>query len=178
MSVGLLCFSLTQSFWRYFHSNNSKKIYIFMPIFGPPAWASTSRRSSRLNSPDPSSSSSRNLGAQLGHSETRLSTLRHCFDIFSLSALFITFVYFCEVLPSSAELPVTEPFSLRQFKAQEGVEKSRIARAVWTAKLGLICQAGRKLVAKDMDEFVFHGQNSPQVSSSKQSMRHSGCSAN
>ena len=109
-----------------------------MPIFGPPAWASTSRRSSRLNSPDPSSSSSRNLGAQLGHSETRLSTLRHCFDIFSLSALFITFVYFCEVLPSSAELPVTEPFSLRQFKAQEGVEKSRIARAVWTAKLGLI----------------------------------------
>ena len=103
-----------------------------MKMFGPPVWASTSQRSSRLSSPDPSSSSSRNLGAQLGHREH---VFRHL-DIVStsLSDTFFTFHHW------AALYPLPSPFlsvSSKPRRASKRGKTSRIARAVWTAKFGL-----------------------------------------
>ena len=148
-----------------------------MKMFGPPAWASTSQRSSRLSSPDPSSSSSRNLGAQLGHREH---IFRHL-DIVStsLSDTFFTFHHFL----SSTELPFTLYRALffpsvqspRGHRKGENVKncKSRVNSKVRPE----IFQAGRKAGSPKL-WICLHGQNGPQVSSSKQSMCHFGCSAN
>lgn len=122
-----------------------------MKMFGPPVWASTSQRSSRLSSPDPSSSSSRNLGAQLGHREH---VFRHL-DIVStsLSDIFFTLHHWAALypLPSPFLSVSSKPRrASKRGKRQELQEPCEQQSSAWNISGG---KKGR--VAQATDRFVY-----------------------